>query len=741
MPEPLVSSRLPENAYRELKPGETYVPMVPPRVTVPEVTLRSILFGIAMNVLFSMAATYLALKVGQGIETAIPISILSVGLSGLLLRMGRRRSNIIENINILAISTTSGIVAGGTVFTMPAIYLLKLHEKLDLSSVQLFGLIFLVPFLGAVLGVIFLVPFRRYFVREMHGKLPFPEATATNEILVTGAGEAGGNSWILIYSFLVAAVYRFFEGALKLWPESFTTGRITFEFKEKVAAVAGAATQAAEKATESVTRTVSALAFPGDFGTQLTEKIKAVFSLGTGAEFVGLGYIIGLRYASIICAGSFLSWFVIVPLLAPLDLGALQALNAQVAGTGAEAIFKEIPKNVGIGCIFAAGLLSILKMSKVIVTALREAMGSLLRRGQSTAAMHERTETDIGYPGLFAIGAVVTIAIAVYFRFFVLDTMDHPNWLTLVSVLLALAVSFVFITVSAWAIATISVTPISGMTVTTIIITAVVLMAAGLPKGDRAMLAVLLVGGVVASSLSMAGTLVTEFKLGYWAGATPRRIQWSAIIAALLASAVVTATIMLLAETPGYDREVRSSALEAPQANLMKSALASFLGTGKVPWLMYGVGLVIALLLQLVGVSPLAFGLGMYLPMWLNTPILVGAIVAALVKKTAPDEASAKARGDKGILIASGFIAGAAIMGVILNGLASWSFSKWILEGLNVPAWFIVNGWDAEAVCRFGNWLGLGAFLALCAFVYYDASRARPAMTDPARPAPPPTGH
>lgn len=735
MSDPVVSSRLPENAYRELKPGETYTPMVPPQVTVPEVTLRSIVFGIAMNILFSMAATYLALKVGQGIETAIPISILSVGLSGLLLRLGLRRSNIIENINILAISTTSGIVAGGTVFTMPAIYLLNLHEKLQLSNVQLFGLIFLVPFLGAVLGVIFLVPFRRYFVKEMHGKLPFPEATATNEILVTGAGEASGNSWILIYSFLIAAVYRLVEGVFKLWPESFTTGRITFEYKEKVKAATDAASQAVETVTEPVIRTVSTLAFPGNFGTQLTEKVKAVFALGTGAEFVGLGYIIGLKYASIICAGSFLSWFVIVPLLAPLDLAALQVLNAQVVGTSAEAIFKEIPKNIGIGCIFAAGILSILKMSKVIVTALREALGSLLRGG-SSAATHDRTDTDISYGGLFAVGAVVTIAIAVFFRFFVLDSLVNPNWLTFVSVVLALVVSFVFITVSAWAIATISVTPISGMTVTTIIITAVVLMLAGLPKGDQAMLAVLLVGGVVASALSMAGTLITEFKLGYWAGATPRRIQWSAIIAALLASLIVTGTIMVLAQTPGYDREVSQSALEAPQANLMKSALESFLGEGEVPWLMYGIGLVVALLLQLVGVSPLAFGLGMYLPMWLNTPILVGAIVASMVKGSSKEEPIAKARHDKGILIASGLIAGAAIMGVIINGFASWDFTRGIMESLNVPARRIMGGSDPDAVCRFGNWLGLGVFLALCVFVYYDACRAKVAPLDSDRPAP-----
>lgn len=712
-----VQSRLPENAYRELKPGESYAPMVPAGASVPEVTARSIIFGIVMNVLFSMAATFLALKVGQGIETAIPISILAISLSGFLLRAGRRRSSIIENMNILSIGTTSGIVAGGTCFTMPAIYLLKLNDSLGMSNFSLFLQIFLVPFFGAVLGVIFLVPFRRYFVKEMHGKLPFPEGTATNEILVTGAGGGGGGGKVLIGSFALAMVYTFCASALRLWQEKFTTGSIALEFKEKAQA-------AGQAAAELATKTYEALSFSGEFGKLLTDKIKIIFSLGTGAEFLGLGYIIGLRYASIICAGSFLSWFVIVPLLAPLDLPSLQALNAQVKSVSARAIFAEIPKNIGIGCIFAAGLLSILKMGKVIVTALREAMGSLFRSGRGAPAQ-DRTDSDIGYGMLFVIGVIVTLAITVYFRLVVLKGMPEANFLTAVSVLLALVVSFVFITVSAWAIATISVTPISGMTVTTIIITAVVLLVSGLPKGNQAMLAVLMVGGVVASALSMAGTLVTEFKLGYWTGATPKRIQWSAIIASLLASAAVTATIMALAHHPGYDSEVSKNALQAPQANLMKSALESFLGTGNVPWLMYGVGVAVALLLQLVGVSPLAFGLGMYLPMELNTPILIGAIVAAIVPLRSRDEAHAKARNDKGILIASGFIAGAAIMGVIINMMSSWAPTESFLVWLNVPARMIHNGGDPEYVCRLGNWLGLIVFLLLCLYTYWDSRRAK----------------
>jgi len=722
--EPQISSNLPDNAYRELKPGEQYVPMVPPNVTAPELTFRSILFGIVMNVLFAVAATYLALKVGQGIETAIPISILAVGLSGLLLKLGLRRSTIIENINILAISTTSGMVAGGTCFTMPAIYLLKLPEHLpNLSNWMIFMHIALVPFMGAIFGVIFLVPFRRYFVKEMHGKLPFPEGTATNEILVTGQ-TGGANALILVYSFIVASIYTICTAALKLWPEDFTTGKILVEWKEKAAAAADAAGGAGSVAVEAVEKSVSTHAFVPEFWTNLTDKVKAIFSMGTGAEFLGLGFIIGVRYASIIMAGSFLSFFVIVPLLAPLPLESLQSINPMISNTEAGSIFNNIPKNIGIGCIFTAGLLSILKMGKVIVTALREALGSLFRKSEGPA-LDDRTDEDISYPVLGLLGVCTTIAVALYFRFFVLNGMEDATYLTIVSVLLALCVSFIFITVSAWAIATISVTPISGMTVTTIIVTAVALMAAGLGKGPAAQLTVLLVGGVVASSLSVAGTLVTEFKLGYWAGSSPKRIEWSCIIACALAAVVVTGTIMLLAKTMGFDPEVDPGALQAPQANLMKSALESFLGTGQVPWLPYGVGVVVALLLELVGISPLAFGLGMYLPMSLNAPILVGAVTAAAVKKGKASDATKKARNDKGIIIASGFIAGAAIIGVALNGLESWETTKGFVESLNIQSMLINGGSDPEGVGRLFNWFGMGAFLLLCVFIFFYSRSAK----------------
>ncbi len=713
-------TKLPESAYRELKPGETYVPMVPPTMTVPELTPRMFIFGLIMNVVFSVAATFLALKAGQGIETAIPISILAVGLSGFLLKAGGRSSSILENMYALSISTTSGYVAGGTCFTMPAIYVLKLNQNLSIGNVSLFLQIALVPLLGAVLGALFLIPFRRYFVKEMHGKLPFPEATATNEILVTGASGSTTQAWILIYSFVLSALYTFAATALKLFSDRFTTGLVRLEAAGKEA--------------------VTTLAFGAEgLFADLTTKVKAVLSMGAGAYYLGLGFIIGVRYASIICAGSFLSCFVIIPLLAPLNLDQLRLLNPTIGGTAVADIFNSIPKNIGIGCIFAAGVLSILKMSGVIVTALRQALGSLRRK--SDAVVTDRTDEDLGYGTVALLGLLVVIVMAVFFRFVVLDGLEHATWLTFISIVLALVITFLFTTVSAWAIAMISVTPISGMTVTTIIITAVLLVAAGLPKGDHGMLAVLLVGGVVCTGLSMAGGLITNFKMAYWLGASPKRVTWNALAGSVVSAICVCATIMVLSYKPGY---VGDGRLDAPQANMMASALESFLGTtGQVPWLMYGVGVMIALSMQLLGISPLAFGLGMYLPMYINVPILIGAFVATLVKKSTKDEKLAKARNNKGILLASGLIAGGAIMEVLVNftsalddlllgtkvlvGTAERTVGT-IMPFLDVSGRMIDSGTDPVSLARTQNWLGLLLFLGLCLFVYFDCRRAKPEL-------------
>ncbi len=663
---------LPENAYRELAPGETYQPLIPAARSVPELTGRSVALGLVMTVIFSAAATFIALKLGQGIETAIPIAILAVGVAA----MSRRPSTLLENLQVVTLGATAGIVVGGSVFVMPAIFVLGLEGRSGFLQ------IFLVPFLGAVLGVLFLIPFRRYFVAEMHGKLPFPEATATTEILVTGE-RGGGAARVLVVSMVVGLVVDYLALAVETWRDVFTTTLVPA------------------------------------FDT-LTNKVKAIFTLNTSAAVMGLGYIIGVRYAAIICAGSFLSYFVMVPLVARIGAqvpGGLFPGMQPVAGMGAEEIFFEYVRLIGIGGIFAAGIMSIAKMSPVIVQALRTVLGELGRlRGQVSGEQVPRTERDVPMSTVAILTAVTALAIGVYFRFVVLAGMPGATVKTIAALAITLIIAFLFAAVSAWAVAMISITPVSGMTLTTLIIAAVLLSRLGL-SGPEGMLATLLIGGVVCTALSMTGSMVTLMKIGYWVGGTPRRIQWSLIGGAALASVTVTAVMLLFAHTQGYVLSpAHPDPLPAPQANAMAAVVQSMLASGEAPWFLYGLGAVIAVIVEMTGVSGLAFALGMYLPLELNSPLLAGAIVAWFVRRSARgDEALAKARNDRGTLVASGLIAGGALAGV-LKGVTDAVEQKF---GDIVPQ-LGNTGWG-------GNWLGLAVFVALGVGIWLDARRIRSA--------------
>jgi putative OPT family oligopeptide transporter len=683
-PSPADDVRLPENAFRPLEPGERYEPVVPARAPVPEVTLRSLLQGLLWAVVFSAAATYIALKLGQGIESAIPISILAVGFSALVVRaLARRASTLLENVNVLAIGATSGIVAGGSVFTMPAVYILGLEGR---SS---FLQIFLVPLLGAALGVFLLAPFRRYFVRDLHGKLPYPEARATTEILV--AGKRGGHSaLVLTWSALFAGVFDFVGPSMKGWAENFSTGAI--------AALSG-----------------------------FTERTKAVFTMNTSAAVFGLGYIMGLDYAAIIMAGSMVSFFVLVPLFAwfsPHVSAAIPPGTEPLGSLAAADIFFLYVRPIGIGGIFAAGLLSILKMSPVILQATRQAFGEIARLVRGRAAGVEGDRTDRGLPmSAVLLGICATgLAVFLYFRFSVLAAEPSATSLALAAAGLALVIAFLFAAVSAWAVAMISITPISGMTLTTLIVTAVALSALGL-RGESGMLQVLLVGGVVCTALSMSASLVTQYKIAYWLGATPRRIEVSNLAGSVVASLATTAVILLMARVYGFaPSPMHPNPLPAPQPNAMAAVLRGVMGDGGAPWFLYGIGGVFAVAAEMCGVSGLAFALGMYLPMELNSPLVLGAAAAWALRRSSTDEAVASARHEEGTLVASGFIAGGALVGVLaaLLRFAEESTGTRLVPDLTqVPG---VGGW----IAAWGNWSGLAVFLALGAGVYWHSRRQTP---------------
>ncbi len=678
--------RLPENAFRELRQGEEYFPVVPVSAVVHEVSARSVAQGIFWSVIFSAAATYIVLKLGQGIESAIPISILAVGFSVFAVKFLRSRaSTLLENVNVLAIGATSGIIAGGSVFTMPAIYILGLEGR---SS---FLQIFLVPLLGAVLGIFFLAPFRRYFVRDLHGKLPYPEARATTEILV--AGKRGGKSaMVLTYSGIFAALFDFAGPSMKGWAENFSTASI--------GACAG-----------------------------LSQKIKAVFTMNTSAAVLGLGYIMGLDYAAIIMAGSMISFFVLVPLFAylgnyiPLEItpGA-----GPISAMPADAIFSQYVRPIGIGGIFAAGVISILKMSPVIFQAVGQAFRELnrLARGRSAATVESRTEDAFSITVVLAGIVITALTIFAYFRFSVLAGENSATTISFVSTLMTLLIAFLFASVSAWAIAMISITPVSGMTLTTLIVTAVALTSLGL-SGASGMLQTLLIGGVVCTALSMSGSLVTQYKIAYWLGATPRKVEISNLLGSIAASAATTAVILLMARVYGFTPgPAHPNPLPAPQPNAMAAVLRGVMGTGGAPWFFYGTGAVFAVAAEMCGVSGLALCLGMYLPMELNSPLVLGAALSWLLQRSSRNEKRAKARQEKGTLIASGFIAGGALIGV-LAALLKFIEDSWhvpIIPDLTRITLLGMGPWLAE----WGNWVGLVVYLGLAAGLFIDSWREQP---------------
>ena len=666
-------SGLPANAYTELKPGETYAPIVPAKELIPEVTFRSIFIGIIMSILFSGAAAFLGLKIAQVFEAAIPIAILAVGLGMAF----RRKSTILENVIIQSVGAASGLVVAGAIFTLPALFILELDAQVNVMQ------LFIAAVLGGVLGVLFLVPLRRYFVADMHGKLPFPEATATTEVLVAGA-KGGQQAKVLAVAALIGGLYDFLSIAMRAWAEEFSTGM------------------------------VQVLA-------PLTDKVKAVFAINTGAAVMGLGYIVGLRYATIIACGSFLSWFVLIPLVnylggfVTVPIPPAEGTNL-IASMTAHQIFTNYVRYIGIGGIFMAGLIGIIKASPIILQAFTKGFKEIFasRKQHEGDTGVERTQRDM--PMSLVVGGLVLV-VALMFAFFffsVLVDQAAPFKMSIIAVAVVFVISFLFTTVAARAIAIVGINPVSGMTLMTLIIACLLLVAAGL-SGPSGMMAALLIGGVVCTSLSMAGGLITDLKVGYWIGATPARQQWCKILGTIFASITVAFVIIMLNKVYGFvPSELHPKPLPAPQANAMAAVIKGIMAAKGAPWLLYGVGAVIAILVNMLGIAPLAFALGMYIPLSLNTPILVGALVAHFVQKSAgKDEALANARRERGTLIASGFIAGGALMGVY-GAVLKWIESE---TGRTILP-------DLANEGAFGNWLGLAMLAILCIYVWWDAKRA-----------------
>jgi putative OPT family oligopeptide transporter len=642
--------RLPPNAYKPLGPGETYVPYVPSNRIIPEATARAVFTGLFMTVLFTAAAAYLGLKIGQVFEAAIPIAILAVGLSGIY----SRRSTISENVIIQSIGAASGTVVAGMIFTLPAIFILNLPLR--------FYQTFLAALLGGFLGILFIVPLRRYFVKEQHGLLPFPEGTAIAEVLVTG--ESGGEqAKVLVKAAVIGGLYDFCVSTFGLWREVAST------------------------------RVVPALAAVAD-------KAKLVVKVNVGAAVMGLGYIIGLKYASIICAGSFVSWLVLIPAIWYFGqhIGVpIGGADVPIAQMSAEQIFTNYVRHIGIGGIAAAGIIGILKSSKIIVQAFTVGFRQMF--SGTVEASSERTDRDIPMSQV-VIGIIATlIAVLLFFGFGVVDTWRFAA----LSLLVVAVISFLFTTVAARAIAIVGVNPVSGMTLMTLILSSVILVKAGL-SGAAGMVSALIIGGVVCTALATAGAFISDLKVGYWLGSTPLHQERYKFLGIIVAAACVTGVLLLLNRVYGF---TGPGALAAPQANAMAAVIRALMAQTAAPWGLYIAGIFMALTLELIHISPLAFALGMYLPIELNTPLLIGGLISYLVStRSRSDEVNVK-RKERGTLIASGFIAGGALMGVVsaLLALPGWN------ETLNL-------GIAERPVGEIVSVIGL---VGLCLYLYYDA--------------------
>jgi putative OPT family oligopeptide transporter len=657
---------MPEGAFDILPAGKEYAPYISADTVIPEVTSRSIALGLVMAVVFSAAAAFLGLKIGQVFEAAIPIAIIAVGVSPLF----KRKNTILENVIIQSIGAASGLIVAGAIFTLPALFILGLDKKIGFDLFK----IFMVSFLGGTLGILFLIPFRKYFVKEMHGHFPFPEATATAQILV--AGEKGGEqAKILVKSMIIGGLFDFLVHSVGAFNEVFTS-RI---FK---------------------------------IGQTLSDKAKIVFKMDVLSAVMGLGYIIGLKYTSIIAAGSLLSWFLLVPVIAYFG----QFIPAEIVGPGtklisamsAEDIFRSYVRYIGIGAIAMAGIIGILKSSKIIVQAFGMGFKQMFKKTGGTETLTPRTQTDLSMKTVIIFLGLTALVIYAFFGLSVLSPVPHALKLSLIATVTVFVISFLFTSVAARAIAIVGTNPVSGMTMMTLI--RLVLVAAGL-TGEYGMFAALLIGGVVCTALSMSGGFITDLKVGYWLGSTPIKQQKYKFLGIFISSLTVGLVIFLLNQTYGFAPGVKD-ALSAPQANAMAALIQPLMNPGaQVPWLLYGVGVLTALIMEFIGVPPLAFALGMYIPLELNTPLVIGGLIAHLVNRSSRDKVLATKRYDKGILIASGFIAGGAIIGVVSA----------ILKYFNIER-FIRLGWADNGG---GEPLALVMFIILSLYLYFDSRRVK----------------
>lgn len=637
---------LPENAFRELGADEDYRPVMHPAHDYPEVTPYSVTLGLVLAVIFSAAAAYLGLRVGQVFEAAIPIAIIAVGLSGAL----KKNNPLGQNVMIQSIGACSGVIVAGAIFTLPALFILQgTYPEITVNFLE----IFLSSLLGGILGILFFIPFRKYFVKEMHGKYPFPEATATTQVLMSSQAKgeaAGGQAKTLVIAALIGGIYDYVLATFGVWAENISTALTSW-------------------------------------GSSLMEKTKLIVSCNTGAALLGLGYIVGLKYAFVIFAGSAFVWWVIIPLLGTYG-------SAELTALAPDAMFSEYARLIGIGGIAMAGVIGIIKSRGIIA----QAAGLAVREfgGGASKEKPVRWQLDISMKHIVFFIAIALVVVLVFFWLGVL----HNFWQALVAWVVVTVIAFLFTTVAANAIAIVGTNPVSGMTLMTLIVASAIFVGVGI-SGTSGMVASMVIGGVVCTALSMAGGFVTDLKIGYWLGSTPRKQETWKFVGTFVSAATVGGVVLLLNNVYGF---TGPNALVAPQANAMAKVIEPIMMGGDTPWILYMTGAILALLLNWLGVPALAFCLGMFIPMSLNTPLLVGGAISWFVSTRSRNKELNDARRDRGTLISSGLIAGGALFGVFaaLTRFAGFEYTSdmpvALNQGLGVIVYLLLIlylGWDS----------------------------------------------
>ena len=652
-------TNLPENAFRELREGEEYEPLMKPGRTYREVTPWSIVWGLLMAVIFSAATAYLGLKVGQVFEAAIPITIIAVGVSGAV----HRKDPLGENVIIQSIGACSGMIVAGAIFTLPALYILQSkYPDISINFLQ----VFMSSLLGGILGILFLIPFRKYFVKDMHGKYPFPEATASTQVLMSGE-RGGSQAKPLLVAGLIGGLFDFAVASFGAWSENFTS-RVC------------------------------------ELGSTVADKAKLFLSINTSAALLGMGYIVGLKYATIICAGSVAVWWLIVPGMALIFPDVPVTADGQITAAAAspEQIFAYA-KSIGIGGIATAGIIGVIKSWGVIRSAF--ALVGKIFKGGAAETETTRTQKDLSMK-IIAIGSLLTIVVTALFFYF--DVMGGSLLFTVVGILIVAVIAFLFTTVAANAIAIVGSNPVSGMTLMTLILSSIIMVVVGL-KGTSGMVAALIMGGVVCTALASAGAFITDLKIGYWLGSTPKYQETYKFLGILVSAATVGGVIMILNKAYGFTPD-NADVMAAPQARAMAAVIEPLMSGQGAPWLLYGIGAVIAIVLNACGISALAFALGMFIPLQLNLPLIVGGLVSHYVSTRSKDEQVNRLRNERGTLLASGFIAGGALMGVVSAGLQ--------FGGLN----FASAEWLANPLSQ---WLSLAMYLLLILYLVKASMKAR----------------